>query len=113
MRLAGDRRMSEQRRLATIMAVDVAGYSRAAELDEHAAAEAVSRVRAAIDAAIAPNGGRIFNTAGDGFMIEFSSAPAGVAAARALLTLVRERSLPRLRIGLHQGDVIDAPNGDL
>ncbi len=105
--------MSEQRRLATIMAVDVAGYSRAAERDDRAAAEAVSRVRAAIDEAIAPNGGRVFNTAGDGFMIEFASAPAGVAATRALLTLVRERALPRLRIGLHQDDVIVAPNNDL
>src|SRR5690242_8409466 len=92
MRWSGGLRMSEQRKLATIMAVDVAGYSRAAEVDERAAAQAVSRVRAAIDDAIALNGGRVFNTAGDGFMIEFSSAPGGVAAARALLTLVRERA---------------------
>jgi TolB-like protein len=95
------------------MAVDVAGYSRAAEVDERAAADAVARVRLAIDEAIAPGHGRVFNTAGDGFMVEFSSAPAGVAAARVLLTTVRERALPRLRIGLHLGDVIVAQNGDL
>ncbi|MFZ2031528.1 MAG: adenylate/guanylate cyclase domain-containing protein [Vitreimonas sp.] len=105
--------MSEQRKLATIMAVDVAGYSRAAEADDRAAAEAVSRVRAAIDEAIAPNGGRVFNTAGDGFMVELPAASSGVAAAQALLALVRERSLPRLRIGVHLGDVMAAPGGDL
>ncbi len=95
------------------MAVDVAGYSRAAEADERAAAEAVGRVRAAIDEVIAPSNGRVFNTAGDGFMIEFPAATSGVAAARALLTTISERALPRLRIGLHLGDVIVAPGGDL
>lgn len=104
--------MSEQRKLATIMAVDVAGYSRAAEVDDRAAAEGVTRVRAAIDEAIAPNGGRVFNTAGDGFMIEFPAATSGVAAARNLLALVQDRALPRIRIGLHLGDVIVAPAGD-
>lgn len=105
--------MPEQRKLATIMAVDVAGYSKAAEVDDSAAAEAVTRIRAAIDDAIAPNNGRVFNTAGDGFMIELPAAASGVAAARALLTLVRERSLRRLRIGVHLGDVIVTPTGDL
>ncbi len=105
--------MAEQRKLATVMAVDVAGYSRAAELNESAAVAAVADVSKAIDDAIAPNAGRVFNTAGDGFMIEFPAAAAGVTAANALLALVRERSLPRLRIGLHLGDVIAADNGDL
>ncbi len=95
------------------MAVDVAGYSAAAEVDDRGAAEAVARVRATIDEAIAPNNGRIFNTAGDGFMIELPAASSGVAAAQALLTLVRERALARLRIGVHLGDVMAAPNGDL
>lgn len=105
--------MPEQRKLATIMAVDVAGYSKAAEVDDGAAAEAVTRIRAAIDDAIAPNNGRVFNTAGDGFMIELPAASSGVAAAQTLLKLVRERALPRLRIGVHLGDVIVASGGDL
>jgi class 3 adenylate cyclase len=66
--------MAEQRKLATIMSVDVAGYSRAAEADDGAAAASVTRLRAALEAAIAPNNGRIFNTAGDGFMIEFPAS---------------------------------------
>ncbi len=105
--------MSEQRKLATIMAVDVAGYSRASERDDSAMADAVRRIRAAIDIVIAPHGGRVFNTAGDGFMIEFSSAISAVAAAQELLTAISEQELPAVRVGLHLGDVILSHNDDL
>jgi adenylate cyclase len=102
--------MSEQRKLTTIMAVDVAGYSRAAEADESAAADAVRHVRAAIEAIVTPLGGRIFNTAGDGFMIELPTASAGVEAATQLLAAP---DAPKVRIGLHLGEVIVSENGDL
>jgi TolB-like protein len=102
--------MSEQRKLATIMAVDVAGYSQAAEADESAAADAVRRERAVIEVIIGPLGGRIFNTAGDGFMIELPTASAGVEAATQLLAAP---DAPQVRIGLHLGEVIVAENGDL
>lgn len=102
--------MSEQRKLTTIMAVDVAGYSRAAEADESAAADTVRRVRSVIDEIVAPLGGRIFNTAGDGFMVELPTASAGVEAATQLLAA---RDAPQVRIGLHLGEVIVSDNGDL
>ena len=64
-------------------------------------------MRAAIDDAIAPHGGRVFNTAGDGFMIEFSSPLSGVAArAGVARRRSRERACRAMRIGLHLGDVI-------
>jgi adenylate cyclase len=102
--------VSEQRKLATIMAIDVAGYSRAAEKDDRAAAAAVKQTRAAIDAIIAPMGGRVFNTAGDGFMIELPTASAGVDAA---VLLLQQASVPSLRIGVHVGEVIVTESGDL
>ncbi|HWA00605.1 MAG TPA: adenylate/guanylate cyclase domain-containing protein [Caulobacterales bacterium] len=107
--------MVEQRKLATIMAVDVAGYSRAAEFDDSAAAEAVGALRRTIGEVIAPFGGRIFNTAGDGFMIEFPAASSGAQAALRLLAESKAgvRPLPRIRIGLHLGEVIVGENGDL
>ena len=86
--------MAEQRKLVTIMALDVAGYSRASEKDDSAMAAAVGRLRTVIADAIAPHGGRVFNTAGDGFMIEFSSAISAVAATQALLEAITEESLP-------------------
>jgi adenylate cyclase len=105
--------MAEQRKLVTIMALDVAGYSRASEKDDSAMAAAVGRLRTVIADAIAPHGGRVFNTAGDGFMIEFSSAISAVAAAQALLVAIGEEGLPAVRIGLHLGDVILSTNDDL
>lgn len=105
--------MTDQRKLVTIMALDVAGYSRASEKDDSAMAAAVGRLRSVIADAIAPHGGRVFNTAGDGFMIEFSSAISAVAAAQALLAAIAEQDLPAVRIGLHLGDVILSANDDL
>lgn len=105
--------MADARRLATIMSVDVAGYSHVAEVDEGAATEALARLRAALSDITGANDGRIFNSAGDGFMLEFASAVSGVAAAHALLARVREQALPRVRVGVHLGDVIVADNGDL
>lgn len=76
---------AHNRRLATILALDVVGYSRAAERDDETAAMAVRQLRSAIVDVIAPFGGRVFNSAGDGFMLEFPSAASGVQAAVALL----------------------------
>src|SRR5690348_11040675 len=107
--------MAEVRKLATILSLDVAGYSHAAERDDGAAAEGVRSVRAMITEVIAPFGGRIFSSAGDGFMLEFPSATAGVRAALALLKedASTARHLPQIRIGLHLGEVIVEENGDL
>jgi adenylate cyclase len=102
--------MAEQRKLATIMAIDVAGYSHAAETDEAAAAGAVRHMRGAIEAIVAPLGGRIFNSAGDGFMVELPTASAGVEAATQVLAAP---DAPKVRIGLHLGEVIVADQGDL
>jgi len=105
--------MADPRKLTTIMAVDVAGYSRASETDEAAAREALVRLRTVLDDVANKNEGRIFNSAGDGFMLEFTSAVRGLAAAQYLLNTVREQALARVRVGLHLGDVMIADNGDL
>jgi len=107
--------MPQPRRLATILALDVAGYSRAAERDEVAAAAGVRELRALITEIITPFGGRIFNSAGDGFMLEFPVATAGVEAAAALMRAAqsRARPLPQIRIGLHIGEVMVEANDDL
>ena len=69
------------RKLASIVAVDVAGYSRRTEKDEAAAIKAVAGLRERIAASAAAHGGRVFNTAGDGFMLEFPTASGALAAA--------------------------------
>ena len=69
------------RKLATIVALDVAGYSARTEADEAGTTAEVAVLRGVIEAIAAKHVGRIFNTAGDGFMLEFGSSLAAVEAA--------------------------------
>jgi adenylate cyclase len=65
--------MSQTRRLAAILAADVAGYSRLIE-DEGSTLQAVKAIRAELfDQTIAIHNGRLVKTTGDGFLVEFSS----------------------------------------
>jgi class 3 adenylate cyclase len=65
---------TQLRRLTTIVALDVAGYSARTEADEAKATAEVTALRSLIESIAAPRGGRVFNTAGDGFMLEFGSS---------------------------------------
>ena len=71
----------QPRRLTTIVALDVAGYSARTEADEARATSEIGTLRGLIDTIAARHGGRVFNTAGDGFMLEFGSRLAAVEAA--------------------------------
>jgi TolB-like protein/class 3 adenylate cyclase len=109
------------RRLTTILAADVAGYSRLAAADEEGT---VSRLRALrqelIDPVIAAHGGRIVKTTGDGRLIEFGSV---VDAVRGAIEVQRKMAVRNIdvapdkriafRVGIHLGDVIVEGDGDL
>lgn len=69
------------RKLATIVALDVAGYSARTEQDEAKTLGEVAAVRDIVERLAAAHQGRVFNTAGDGFMLEFGSSIAAVEAA--------------------------------
>jgi TolB-like protein/class 3 adenylate cyclase len=97
------------RKLATIVALDVAGYSARTEADEAKTTAEIAALRPVIEKIAAAHDGRIFNTAGDGFMLEFTSSLAAVEAAVEL----SQTCEPRVRVGVHLGDVIVQPNGDL
>jgi TolB-like protein/class 3 adenylate cyclase/Tfp pilus assembly protein PilF len=100
---------AQTRKLATIVALDVAGYSARTEADEAKTTAEVAALRSVIEAIAARHGGRVFNTAGDGFMLEFTSSLAAVEAAAELA----ETCEPKVRVGVHLGDVAVQPNGDL
>ena len=112
--------MPEQRRLAAIVAADVAGYSRLMGRDESGTLQALRAVRRDIvDPAIAAHGGRLVKTTGDGLLIEFASVVdavrAMVALQRAMAThnapLPEERRLV-FRIGVNLGDIL-SEDGDI
>ena len=79
------------RKLASIVAIDVAGYSRQTEADEDAAVRAVAALRERVVKSAETHGGRVFNTAGDGFMLEFPSASSALAAAEEIATAATRR----------------------
>ena len=99
----------QSRRLTTIVALDVAGYSARTEADEAKTTAEVAALSGVIEGISRTHGGRVFNTAGDGFMLEFGSSLAAVEAALALA----EQCEPKVRVGVHLGDVVVQPNGDL
>ena len=105
--------MPATRRLAAILAADVAGYSRLMGEDEAGTARALREHRAVADPLVAEHGGRIVKTTGDGVLVEFSSVVGAVRCAVALQKLMAERnagvSVERRmdwRIGVHLGDIL-------
>src|SRR6266404_3942876 len=103
-----------ERRLAAILAADVAGYSRLMGADEEGTHERLkAHLRELIEPKIREHHGRIVKTTGDGVLAEFASVVDAVRCAgeiqRAMadrdLDLAEERRL-RFRIGVNLGDVI-------
>ena len=103
-----------ERRLAAVLAADVAGYSRLMGSDEEGTLARLKAVRKAlVDPTIASHRGRIVKTTGDGMLVEFASA---VDAARCAVEVQRgmagqNADVPQdvrieFRIGIHVGDII-------
>jgi formylglycine-generating enzyme required for sulfatase activity len=99
-------------RLASIVAIDIVGFSTMSERDQRNAARKVEKLRARIVQVAGANGGRLFNTAGDGFMLEFGSAGSALAAIQTILDK-RGRGEPPIRVGAHVGDVVVTATDDL
>jgi TolB-like protein/class 3 adenylate cyclase/Tfp pilus assembly protein PilF len=108
------------RKLTTIMAMDVVGYSRLMELDEAGTLERLKDIRATIvDLAVARHGGRTVKLMGDGALLEFGSV---VGALQCAVDIQRDlaarngsarlKNSLHLRIGIHLGDII-IDNGDI
>src|ERR1700738_4706015 len=103
-----------ERKLAAILAADVAGYSRLMGADEEGTlARLKAHRRELIDPKIAEHRGRIVKTTGDGLLVEFASPVEAVRCASEIQKAMRERegSLPEdqrieIRVGINLGDVI-------
>ena len=106
--------MAATRRLAAILAADVAGYSRLMGRDEEGTLERLkAHRRALVDPKIAEHRGRIVKTTGDGMLVEFASVVDAVRCAaevqRGMLDRdaeLAEESRIRFRIGVNLGDII-------
>src|SRR6516164_8122040 len=109
-----------ERRLAAIVAADVAGYSRLIEADEEGTLGRLRVLRAEIiDPKIADHKGRIVKTTGDGLLVEFASVVDALRSAAEVQAAMAESNavLPtdrriEFRIGIHQGDIV-VEDGDI
>ncbi len=99
-------------KLVSIVAIDVVGFSSMSEKDHKKAARHIENLRDRIERTAYAHGGRVFNTAGDGFMLEFNSAGQALGAIQEILDR-RKRSEPQIRVGAHVGDVVVTANDDL
>src|SRR6476661_2272619 len=101
-----------ERRLAAILAADVAGYSRLMAADEVGTLTALkAHRREVVDPAIAAHHGRIVKTTGDGMLVEFASAVDAVTCAMTVQGKMAARNIYAahkiaLRIGINVGDII-------
>jgi class 3 adenylate cyclase len=101
------------RRLAAIVAADVAGYSRLMGLDEVGTARTLREHRAVTDPLVAKHGGRIVKTTGDGVLLEFPSVVDAVECAVAVQAVMTQRNqgIPQdrrklFRIGINLRDIL-------
>jgi TolB-like protein/class 3 adenylate cyclase/Flp pilus assembly protein TadD len=110
-----------ERKLAAILVADVVGYSRLARADEERILARLRSLRSdLIEPTIAVHNGRVVKRTGDGMLVEFRSAVDAVRCAMEVQSGMNERNagLPPdrridFRIGIHIGDVVEEPDGDL
>jgi class 3 adenylate cyclase len=103
-----------KRKIAAIMAADVAFYSQLVAADEEGTLRLLSSYRAVFDDFVRRYDGRIFNTAGDSIMSEFSSAVESVRAAMDIQEALRTHNVAyplnrrlQFRIGITIADVVE------
>ncbi|MBI3182685.1 MAG: adenylate/guanylate cyclase domain-containing protein [Myxococcales bacterium] len=101
--------MDSSRRLATVMFLDMVGYSRLMSHDEAAALRSVAELERIVREAVPAAGGRLVKLLGDGSLAEFPTAAAAMSCARAVLAKARPF---QVRVGLHLGEITER-EGDI
>jgi len=112
--------MSRTRRLAAILAADVAGYSRLIGSDEEGTLNRLRSIRTdVINPKVTEHHGRIVKTTGDGLLVEFTSVIDALRCASEIQTAMAEANVGiaadkriEFRIGVHQGDIV-VEDGDI
>src|SRR5271165_1209538 len=112
--------MSVTRRLAAILAADVAGYSRLMGADEQGTLQRLKTTRAnVLDPSIVQYRGRIVKTTGDGLLVEFTSVVDALRCATEIQSAMAKDSAGiaaeeriEFRIGINVGDIV-VEDGDI
>jgi adenylate cyclase len=110
--------MASTRRLAAILAADVAGYSRLMSADEEGTHERLkAHLVELVDPKIGEHHGRVVKNTGDGVLAEFASVVDALRCGAEVQAGMSERNARappdnriEFRIGIHQGDVVVEDN---
>jgi TolB-like protein/class 3 adenylate cyclase/Flp pilus assembly protein TadD len=113
-----ERPVRMERRLAAILAADVAGYSRLMHVDEETTHIRLTTLLAeVVEPAIAEHAGRVVKNTGDGFLAEFPTAIEAIRAALQFQKKIQELSIDDpedrrilIRVGINVGDIIVEPH---
>lgn len=119
--MSDNNQQEKTRRLATILAADIVGYSHLMELDEEGTyATLQSALSEVVDPGIAKHKGRIVKHTGDGFLAEFPTVLSALKFAMAMQKEMghRVKDVPKdqqikFRIGINLGDIIVDDSGDI
>ncbi|HEV8711625.1 MAG TPA: adenylate/guanylate cyclase domain-containing protein [Candidatus Binatia bacterium] len=113
-------RVTETRKLAAIMFTDMVGFSRQMGSSEARTLRLLGIHNQIIEHAVAERHGQIIKSTGDGFLVEFPSVVHAVQCAQHVQAQFRAHNAERdsaeqihIRIGIHLGDIVVQPNGDV
>ena len=112
--------MEPSRKLAAILAADVAGFSRLMAQDDAATVQALNECRAVFREHIERHGGQVIDMAGDSVLAEFPSALGAVRCAVEVQAALREKNNPLpaerrmlFRLGVNVGDILEQADGTI
>ena len=102
-----------QRKIAVIFVADAVGYSQHMKRDEDETVKSFRSCKQILDRLFEEHDGRVFNTAGDSILVEFTSAVSALVCASEFQSLINERNKSEntkirmeFRIGINMGDVV-------
>ncbi|HYO45689.1 MAG TPA: adenylate/guanylate cyclase domain-containing protein [Gemmatimonadota bacterium] len=109
---------TRERRLAAVWFADIVGFTGLSSRDEDAALRLIESFQAITRRVVAESGGTVVKFLGDGGLAVFPSADgavrAGLAAQRCFKSgTAATGNAARLRVGIHLGEVVSAPDGDV
>jgi adenylate cyclase len=111
---------SENRRLAAIMFTDIVGFSRQMGTNEARTLHLLETHNQLIQQMVSGHHGKIIKTVGDAFLVDFPSAVNAVQCAQQIQARFRTYNAEKVaaeqihvRIGIHLGDIVVQPNGDV
>ncbi|MBT7759246.1 MAG: adenylate/guanylate cyclase domain-containing protein, partial [Rhodospirillaceae bacterium] len=94
------------RKLAAILAADVAGYSRLMGEDETGTLAALRELRQGLSDVVVGHRGDLVKSMGDGWLVEFPSVVDAVNCALQVQENLAGHDIIKLRIGIHIGDIV-------